>query len=142
MALGKKTKTLLGVSAATMALALTGLFNQGAAPIEAATQNSGLEPPITDVSTYEEFWDKNKYAPLKKAESATYRAELVARFAHNGPTGKPNVGDLCTAHSLALLQEKLAEVYPDKETISTEESFYLTTHIMLLCARGEKPEIS
>ncbi len=145
MALSRKTKNLLGVSAATAVLALAGLFNQGTAPAEAQARpdaQDGPEPHITDVSSYEEFWEKNKYAPLKKPESAPYRAELVERFANNNHTGNPNVGDLCAAHSLALLQEKLAEVYPDKETISVEESLYLTTQIMFLCARGEKPTIS
>lgn len=145
MALSRKTKNLLGVSAATTVLALAGLFNQGTTPAEAQAQpeaQDGPEPHITAVSSYEEFWEKNKYAPLKNPESAPYRAALVERFANNNHTGNPSVGDLCTAHSLALLQEKLAEVYPDKETISAEESLYLTTQIMMLCARGEKPSIS
>ena len=141
MALSKKTKNLLGVSAATAALALTSLFSQ-TKPVAVPEPQDGPEPQIVEVSSYEEFWEKNKYAPLKKPESAAYRAELVDRFANNNHTGNPNIGDLCAAHSLALLQEKLAEVYPDKETISTEESFYLTTQIMMLCARGEKPTIS
>lgn len=145
MAHNKRIKTVLAISVATAAIAMINLFNQGSAPAEPADQSdaqTGPEPVITEVSSYEEFWEKNKYTPLKKAESVTYRAELATRFANNSPDSNPTVGDLCAAHSLAQLQEKLAEVYPDKETISTEESFYLTTQIMMLCATGQRPQIN
>ncbi len=121
MALSKKVKFSLAASASVAALALSGLFDQEASA---------------------DFWTANKYVPLKQPESVAYRTELTERFAKNNYHGQPTVGDLCAAHSLALLEEKIKENAPSVEALSTEESLLLTMEITMRCSQGIKPEIN
>lgn len=139
MALRKQNKFLRPLAAVAASFVVGGLFNLTANMLQASEEP---EPAATESFSHEAFWQNNNYTPLTKPQSTAYRAELVERFAKNNYTGKPGVADLCAAHSLALLEEKLEGAYPDKKALSSEESFYLSTQIMLLCARGERPKIS
>lgn len=134
MVLNRKTTTFLTISAT--ALALTSLFNQEEAPIQSAAL-AGTDSQIASV----DFWTWHQYAPLKKPESVTYRNALVRRFLQKNGGNHLAIADLCTAHSLALLEEKFEETYPEETADKAAERLFLTLQVMLLCSRGDKPEI-
>lgn len=85
-----------------------------------------------------DFWEENKFAPLKTPEALAMRGELVQRFANNNVTGYATSQDKCVAHSLAYHEEDLKS---QGKELDTADSFFATTYIMLKCARGEKPAI-